>query len=78
MLEGLKIARALHREGAWNNPKVAEGSGSQRIVVRESDKLFIVGSCIIWIQEVLKLSFRIQQHYQQVIHPQSSCGRLQS
>ncbi|MFT4779321.1 MAG: hypothetical protein ACI923_001861, partial [Flavobacteriales bacterium] len=46
--------------------------------VRESDKLFIVGSCIIWIQEVLKLSFRIQQHYQQVIHPQSSCGRLQS
>jgi hypothetical protein len=38
----LKIARALHREGAWNNPKVSEGSGSQRIVVRESDKLFIV------------------------------------
>jgi hypothetical protein len=23
MLEGLKIARALHREGAWNNPKVS-------------------------------------------------------
>ncbi|MFT7104177.1 MAG: hypothetical protein ACJAQ5_001287 [Flavobacteriales bacterium] len=42
MLEGLKIARALHREGAWNNPKVGEASGSllEKVISCSSWKLY--------------------------------------